>query len=480
MSPTHDFNNIGDVLDFELLKGTIKSIDSATDTCTVDVGGTTLTALIFYHCDPDSVMRESGAIEGAAAGFSEDDEVVVLKKYDDSVVKVIAHTDGIRHCKSLSIYFGGQGTSAGTGKDCWCFVWDIKNDGYKEDVPLNRGDDETPVTFASFPCKMSEISQWLSEQSSPDIYGDILQSTSVIGSLEPPAIHLTFYTNDSDSVSVPALIGSGVNTATGTWSRSGSDVQTPYIGEEWHWSDIYTYSYSVTDAYGANGTNHAWPPAWSRKYLISEYFDNGGAYADFLTSVEEQTNLSTTTAGYRGYYDHSGDYSDYLQTSSGSATLSWTDPFGNSFDCSMSSTYSLHQSMGSEETKSGYADSIRPRIANGGYYDYFTYELKSSIYTKTLLFYVNISMFKVMRQDRVDYSFTETPYRHVFAGFKKCEDTKGESPLDIDRNSELETAIADVIAKQAAEIDMTGIPTVAGIQLTDRYWSAYIFGGKNN
>jgi hypothetical protein len=47
--PTHDFKNIGEVLDFEVLQGTIVTVDSATDTCTVTVGGTTLTALIFYH-----------------------------------------------------------------------------------------------------------------------------------------------------------------------------------------------------------------------------------------------------------------------------------------------------------------------------------------------------------------------------------------------------------------------------------------------
>jgi hypothetical protein len=96
--PTHDFKNIGDVLDFELLRGTIKTVDSATDTCTVDVDGSTVDALIFYHCKPDSIARASGAIEGAAAGFKVGDEVIVLKKYDGSAIKVIAHTDGVRHC----------------------------------------------------------------------------------------------------------------------------------------------------------------------------------------------------------------------------------------------------------------------------------------------------------------------------------------------------------------------------------------------
>jgi len=47
--PTIDYQNIGDVLNHDILKGTIQTIDSATDTCTVSVGGYTVTALIFYH-----------------------------------------------------------------------------------------------------------------------------------------------------------------------------------------------------------------------------------------------------------------------------------------------------------------------------------------------------------------------------------------------------------------------------------------------
>lgn len=97
--PTHDFNDIGDVLGFELLKGTITALDTAEDTCIVTVGGQTVNALLFYHCQPDSIMRDNGAIEGAAAGFSEGDEVIVLKKNDGSSIKVIGHTDGIRRCE---------------------------------------------------------------------------------------------------------------------------------------------------------------------------------------------------------------------------------------------------------------------------------------------------------------------------------------------------------------------------------------------
>lgn len=46
-------------------------------------------------------MRANGAIEGAAAGFSVGDEVLVLKKRDNTIIKVIGHTDGIRSCCSM-------------------------------------------------------------------------------------------------------------------------------------------------------------------------------------------------------------------------------------------------------------------------------------------------------------------------------------------------------------------------------------------
>lgn len=47
--PTIDFKNIGDVLDYRFLRGTMVTIDSATDMCTVEVEGYTVTAPIFYH-----------------------------------------------------------------------------------------------------------------------------------------------------------------------------------------------------------------------------------------------------------------------------------------------------------------------------------------------------------------------------------------------------------------------------------------------
>ena len=481
--PSHDFSNIGDVLDFDILRGTITAIDSVTDTCTVSVDGASREALLFYHCEPDSILRDNGAIEGAASGFAVDDEVIVMVRKDQEVIKVIAHIDGVRHCKSLSIYFGAVGTDSGVGDDCWCFVWDVKADDYKEDVPLNREDDETPIAYASFPCKMSEISDWLSEQSSPDTHGNILNSSSIKGTVSYPSLDIDWYGNESVSVSVPALVGEGINTASGVASTSGSDVITPGVGEEWHNSNTQSQAYSITDAYGQNGLLYYWPMAWSQRFLISDYFNDGGSPVLFLTSYISSSESVITNDGYHGFYDLSGDYSEHSEISSRSTTLTWTSPFGDSFTCSMSSSYSKLQAAGAEEVISGYSERIPERFTYVGAPTYLQYrnllEITGS-YTKTLMLYLVIALFKVIHADAVSGAFTETIYRKVFAGFKKCEDTSEESPLDIERNSAFEDAIIDVLMKQAADIDTSDIPALEGQQIADRSWNCVIFGGKNN
>ncbi len=98
--PTLSFSNLGDVMSREILVGTIQTIDPETDTCTVTVNGSVVSALLFYHCRQDSVLRDNGAIQGAAAGFSESDQVVVIRsKSDDTApVYVVGHVEGIRTC----------------------------------------------------------------------------------------------------------------------------------------------------------------------------------------------------------------------------------------------------------------------------------------------------------------------------------------------------------------------------------------------
>jgi hypothetical protein len=72
-------------------------------------------------------LRDNGAIEGAAAGFSVSDEVIVLKKRDDTIIKVIGHVDGIRACNLP--YFIHNFETAVDQPD---YVWDMEEpDNYK-------------------------------------------------------------------------------------------------------------------------------------------------------------------------------------------------------------------------------------------------------------------------------------------------------------------------------------------------------------
>jgi len=128
--PTINFRNIGDVLDFDLVRGTIVTVDPVTDTCTVNISGSTAAALLFYHCAADSYLRDNGSINGAAAGFNAGDEVIVMKKYDDSVIKVIGHADGKTHsCGSPYVIIEISTTDSGFVNAA--LVWDVKNDELK-------------------------------------------------------------------------------------------------------------------------------------------------------------------------------------------------------------------------------------------------------------------------------------------------------------------------------------------------------------
>lgn len=108
--PRVNFPTIGDIEDYEFLQGTIKTIDSSTDTCTVEVDGSVIPALLFYHCLPDSQLRENGAIEGSAAGFAEEDAVIVQLKHDRSVARVVAHVDGVKSCGYQFLLIRGDNT----------------------------------------------------------------------------------------------------------------------------------------------------------------------------------------------------------------------------------------------------------------------------------------------------------------------------------------------------------------------------------
>jgi len=98
--PKYDHDNFGDVMNHIFAKGVITSVDSENDLADVTVEGYQDGSDIplFYHCEAESEERSNGAVEGAAAAFSEDDEVIVMCTADGAPVRIVGLVDGIKEC----------------------------------------------------------------------------------------------------------------------------------------------------------------------------------------------------------------------------------------------------------------------------------------------------------------------------------------------------------------------------------------------
>jgi len=125
--PKKNFQNFGELQQYEYVPGVIDAVDCETDTCTVTVGEHSYAeAPIFYHCAPDAEKRENGALKGAAAGFAQGDEVVVLRQRSGEKCFVIGHMGGIKYCRpGILIISSPSGDEA--------FAWDvIRNELYAD------------------------------------------------------------------------------------------------------------------------------------------------------------------------------------------------------------------------------------------------------------------------------------------------------------------------------------------------------------
>jgi hypothetical protein len=100
--------------DHETIVGTyfryarIKSIDPGEDTAGIilvdqdenDIPGTDIDGVpLYYHCAPDDVKKENGAVDGASAAFLSMDVVVV--RFEDEIPVIVARRDGLRTCNDL-------------------------------------------------------------------------------------------------------------------------------------------------------------------------------------------------------------------------------------------------------------------------------------------------------------------------------------------------------------------------------------------
>lgn len=98
--PKFNHPNFGDVQNFIFAKGVITAVDSENDLADVTVEGYRdgSDTPLFYHCEPDSEEASNGSIEGAAAAFSVDDEVIVMLEVRGAPVRIVGFVDGIKSC----------------------------------------------------------------------------------------------------------------------------------------------------------------------------------------------------------------------------------------------------------------------------------------------------------------------------------------------------------------------------------------------
>ena len=87
-------SNLGNMLSMRYCQGIITSLDRINDTCQVLVNLIKTNTYfnnvpLYYHCYSNALVRNNGALQGAAAAFVVGDRVIVRLKADKSNIKVI-------------------------------------------------------------------------------------------------------------------------------------------------------------------------------------------------------------------------------------------------------------------------------------------------------------------------------------------------------------------------------------------------------
>lgn len=145
MSPKYNHENFGDVQNHIFAKGVITAVDSTNDTADVTVEGyqSGSDTPLFYHCEPDSEEAPNGSIEGAAAAFRVDDEVIVMLEVGGDPVRIVGFVDGIKSC--VGGYLLLKATSFGSGH--WFSLWDIVGEETVDSLTFTPDEEEIVLTF---------------------------------------------------------------------------------------------------------------------------------------------------------------------------------------------------------------------------------------------------------------------------------------------------------------------------------------------
>jgi len=146
--PKYNHDSFGDAVNHTYAKGVITAVDSVNDLADVTVGGYQdgSGVPLYYHCESDSELRSNGAIEGAAAAFSVDDEVIVMLDAGGAPVRIVGFVDGIQPCGGTIVIIVANGQAV---------AWDFHTQAICTGVTDNEGNIVT-----AWPVEYSTISEW--------------------------------------------------------------------------------------------------------------------------------------------------------------------------------------------------------------------------------------------------------------------------------------------------------------------------------
>ena len=441
-------------------------------------------------------MRDNGAIEGGAGGFSVDDLVIVLKKYDDSKIYVIAHADGIQACGELLVYIEAYESEGHPTFGRWVMVWDPIKKQIKADVPLNTSTKDNPQ-YAVFPCLAADISIWKAKQSYPTVSGDVIDLLVAGGSWVPVEVNPIWYywegyegypghgEEHGTRASDPAgLSMEDATDWTGDNIGNGKDPGDPGGAV---YDLTIDYSYLVNGCRGNQGLQDIWSglspyDGITATGRINPYFEIGGGSPAIYWDKEAQAGHIRNT----GYYIELGYHGSHRKSDNLHTEIiidSFNGPWGKIFDdIAVSDNSDEYHSQDDDPSawgtfppyhvKSGQKTVIyRQSLRTFNVYHYGGQQ-RSACYSKRYMLHLEYLEYVVVTEVTVyslDNPSGTTTYERgdvrVRVGSTLCKDTSKEDPLAMERDIPFETAVKDFI--DALEAKATG----------QWYVSEMMFGG---
>ena len=451
--PTLNYENVGALVEYDYLQGTVTALYPEDDTADVTlkykvvvipaVPATEtspaveevtedkeeeLTGIpIFYHCENDSVIRDNGAIEGAASGFSVDDVTIVLVGINsvDSLGEkyyIIGHYDGVRKCSGGSLLE----ICAPGGVD-WRY-WDIKKEEFI-DITGNDGTIKkvwgTKAEFSDWAQKIrrripgAATSQFKKTIDGKD-YWYLNVRTGVLKTEPNPflSVNTSWFVVPDASASTAGLYlrEYGYLPSLDTFEEIMlyNNLYIPYSMQYWQ---------KVTGAPSSFGTYYSsYGPVWTAIVPVEEPFPGTGYFPLWISPyVPLYTRSKKVTAGETGINEHIDTINELWYPG---VTDAGPDPPPGWYTCELTRVVSSHNIRQRNEY------SIKDT-------DYFVwYNQITSEYTATLDFYDSEEIPPPLNSaGEYRYSVIRnvpTRFEQVAINSRTIKESKNNSPLILD------------------------------------------------